>query len=118
MVPSRWGNLLEGLPRALATADGNEIFETLAETAGARVERIVSTGQASPEGFWYDQPGDELVLVVRGAASLEIEGREAPIDLTPGGWVLIPARCRHRVARTAEDEPTVWLAVHLTATSA
>jgi hypothetical protein len=26
---------------------------------------------------------------------------------------LIPAHCLHRVTRTANSEPTVWLAVHL-----
>ena len=31
----------------------------------------------------------------------------------PGDWVWLPARCRHRVAWTDPDAPTVWLAVHL-----
>jgi cupin 2 domain-containing protein len=45
------GNLLSGLPaRSLA----EEVVETLLELPGLRIERIVSTGQATPEGEWYD----------------------------------------------------------------
>ena len=33
-----------------------EITDTLLLTGRVRIERIVSTGQSSPEGFWYDQP--------------------------------------------------------------
>ena len=37
---------------------------------GLRIERIVSLGQASPPGFWYDQAEGEWVLVLAGAARL------------------------------------------------
>jgi hypothetical protein len=33
------------------------------------VERIVSLGQVSPPGFWYDQAEGEWVLVLASAAS-------------------------------------------------
>lgn len=110
-VPS--GNLLTGLPSGGLP---DELFSTLAETAASsgtvRIERILSTGQASPEGFWYDQGWDEFVLVVQGAARLQLEG-EAERALGPGDWTMIPAHRRHRVAWTAPDTPTVWLAVHI-----
>ena len=80
---------------------------------GARVERIVSTGQATPPGEWYDQDGDEWVVLLSGAAGLLFEGEAAARPLEPGDWVLIPAHARHRVEWTAADEPTVWLAVHM-----
>ena len=107
-----FGNLFDALPSLLEEGLHEESVESLAETRASRIERIVSTGQASPEGFWYDQETDELVVLLRGAASLEIAGRADPLDMAPGGWVLLPAHCRHRVARTSEDEPTLWLAVH------
>ena len=44
-------NLLRDLPDARAA----EITEALFERPGLRIERIVSFGQASPPGFWYDQ---------------------------------------------------------------
>jgi cupin 2 domain-containing protein len=78
---------------------------------GVRIERIVSNGQATPEAQPYDQAHDEWVLLLRGSASLWIDG-EGILDLDPGDHVLIPARRRHRVTRTADNEPTVWLAIH------
>ena len=101
------GDLLRDLPPDLP----EELVETLVEGDGVRIERIVSTGHASPEGFWYDQPGREFVLVVRGRARLEFDDGET-LDLEAGGWADIPPHRRHRVAWTAPDEPTVWLAVH------
>src|SRR5688572_21243822 len=100
-------NLFADLPAHLPA----EQFTTLLDAPSLRVERIVSTGHASPEGFWYDQPQNEWVLLLRGAARLRFEGQE-PIDLTPGSHVQIPAGRRHRVDRTSSDEPTVWLAIH------
>jgi cupin 2 domain-containing protein len=104
----RAGNLLRGLPDAGA----GEVFETLAEGAACRLLRIVSAGQASPVGEWYDQAEAEWVLLLSGAAGLLIEGEDAPRRLGPGDWLLLPARCRHRVAWTGAEAPTVWLALH------
>ena len=107
----RQGNLLAPPARA---ADA-ELVEVLVQGAGARIERIVSTGQASPPGFWYDQPDDEFVVLLVGAAVLRFEEGDCRLDLGPGDWVEIPARVRHRVESTQADPPTVWLAVHVTA---
>lgn len=106
------GNLFAGLP-AVALAD--EVTEVLARSGAVRIERIVSTGQASPPGQWYDQGWDEWVTVLRGAADLLIEGEAAPRRLGPGDWVFLPARCRHRVVGTAPGAATVWIAVHMPA---
>jgi len=76
-----------------------------------RIERIVSHGQASPPGFWYDQDWAEWVIVLAGAARLMFEGEAAPRELARGDYVYIPTHVRHRVEWTA-DTPTVWLAVH------
>ena len=100
-------SLLRDLPEDLP----EELVEILAEIDSIRIERIVSTGHASPKGFWYDQPQREFVLVVKGRARLEFDDGEA-LDLEAGGWADIPAHRRHRVAWTTPDEPTVWLAIH------
>jgi len=108
-VAVKAGSLLSGLPaRKLA----GEMVERLIERPGLRIERIVSTGQATPEGQWYDQETDEWVLVVAGKAGLRIEGEAADRELGPGDFVLLPAHCRHRVVWTEAEKPTVWLAVH------
>ncbi len=103
------GNLRSGLP-ARPLPDG--VVDLLVDRPGLRIERIVSTGQATPEGQWYDQDGDELVLVVDGAARLHIEGEATDRALSEGDWILLPARCRHRVTWTRAEPPTVWLAIH------
>jgi len=109
----RSGNLFADLP----TQSDAELMSILAERPGARVERIVSTGQASPAGFWYDQDWAEWVIVMAGAAGLLIEGEERPRSLQPGDYVELPAHVRHRVEWTDPNRPTVWLAVHWTGSS-
>jgi cupin 2 domain-containing protein len=104
----RRGNLLEGLARHRA----EEEIERLIDGANLRIERIVSTGQASPPGFWYDQPDDEFVVLLAGSARLRFEAGDLHLELKPGDWVEIPAHARHRVEWTQADPPTVWLAIH------
>ena len=113
MRETRRGNLLA----AVAPRGDAEIVDMLAQGRGVRVERIVSTGQASPPGFWYDQDDDEFVILLAGAAVLRFAEGDRRLDLAPGDWVEIPAHVRHRVESTQADPPTVWLAVHFTAAS-
>ena len=102
------GNLFAGL----ASGATDEKFDLLAQSPGVRIERIVSTGQASPPGFWYDQAEDEFVVLLSGSARLRLEQAPQAIDLKPGDWIVIPAHCRHRVEFTQADPPTVWLVCH------
>ncbi len=90
----------------------DELLQTVLQAESVRIERIVSRGHASPEGFWYDQGQDEWVMVLVGAARLRFEGDENALEMRPGDSVNIPAHRRHRVEWTTPDEPTVWLAVH------
>jgi len=88
-----------------------QVVEVLTR-AGIRIERIVSNGQASPPGFWYEQPQAEWVLLLQGEAQLRFEDEPAPRVLKPGDFVGIAPRRRHRVEFTHPHLPTVWLAVH------
>ena len=97
---------------ALPDHADEELVDELAAGDGVRIERIVSFGQASPPGSWYDQPLREWVMVVAGRAGLEFEGDGEVLEMGPGDHVDIPAHRRHRVAWTSAHEPTVWLAVH------
>ncbi|MCL2001730.1 MAG: cupin domain-containing protein [Planctomycetes bacterium] len=96
---------------ARQTARGErETVEILAGLADeARVERIISQGQASPPDFWYDQTEDEWVMLTAGTATVAFEDRQE--SLRAGDWLFIPTHCRHRVASASED--AVWLAVFL-----
>lgn len=105
--------LLNGLPERAP----RERVDTLLKRPGVRLERIVSTGQASPPGFWYDQAEDEWVILLAGAAALRFQDESADRALRPGDAVFISAHRRHRVAWTDPERPTVWLALHLTPNS-
>ena len=91
--------------------DEEEFVELLA-AANFRIERIVSTGQASAAGHWLDQDWAEWVVLLRGAARVLFAGESAPRALGPGDYLHIPAHRRHRVEWTAPDQATIWLAVH------
>ncbi len=75
-----------------------------------RVERIVSNGQISPAGFWYDQGEDEWVAVLQGEGHIQYENGEVTV-LRTGDWILLPAGMRHRVSYTSQVPPCIWLCV-------
>ena len=100
-------NLFADLPTDLP----EELVDILAQNKHVSIERIVSTGHASPEGFWYDQEQTEWVVVLKGEAELLFEGDDKPIHMKTGDHINIPANRKHRVEWTTPREPTVWLVV-------
>ena len=100
-------NLLRDLPDARAS----EITEVIGGAQGVRIERIVSLGQSSPAGFWYDQAETEWVLLLGGAARLRFADEPEARLMAPGDWVEIAPGRRHRIDWTDPVQPTVWLAV-------
>jgi cupin 2 domain-containing protein len=101
-------NLFTDIPAGLP----QEQIDQLVASPHVRIERIVSRGHASPDGFWYDQDWHEWVAVLAGSAGVLFEGETAPRTLRAGDHLLIPAHTRHRVAWTDAGQDTVWLAVH------
>jgi cupin 2 domain-containing protein len=89
----------------------NEAVEVLLSRPGMRIERIVSLGEASPPGFWYDQHEGEWVVLLSGAARLRFEDESEAQLLVPGDCLDIAPHRRHRVDWTDPATPTVWLAV-------
>lgn len=115
-------NTPSNLMHVLPDSAHGECFDDLLVRPGCRIERIVSHGQASPPGFWYEQGWDEWVLILAGEAVLGFERpSEHPseqwswcVSLQVGDNVLIPKDQRHRVESTAATGNTIWLAVHIT----
>ena len=101
-------NLFDNVPTDVV----EEHITQLLAAPNLEIERIVSVGQASPAGFWYDQPRSEWVVVLSGSAGLLIEGESQIRALRRGDHVHIPAHRRHRVEWTDKSQPTIWLAVH------
>ena len=89
----------------------NELIQDILITDSFKIERIVSKGHSSPEGFWYDQDQNEWVILLKGRAGLLLEGTDNIIELAPGDHINIPAHIKHRVEWTDPDIETVWIAV-------
>ncbi|MEZ5945131.1 MAG: cupin domain-containing protein [Planctomycetaceae bacterium] len=99
-------NLFDQIPDQLP----DELVSILAENSNVRIERIVSQGHSSPDGFWYDQDEHEWVALLAGAATLRFADGEF-VEMKAGDCVLIAAHRKHRVERTAASKATIWLAV-------
>lgn len=92
-----------------------EWVQILTEVPGLRIERIVSSGQVSPDGFYYDQEEDEWVAVLQGEACIQypLENGKREVRLSAGDFLFLPAHQRHRVSFTSERPPCIWLCVFL-----
>jgi len=101
-------NIFENIPASIP----NEIFQDLIDSGDVRIERILSHGQATPEGQWYDQDRNEWIFLIKGRAGLLFEGNKNVVILNEGDTLNIPAHVKHRVEWTDSNETTIWLAVH------
>jgi cupin 2 domain-containing protein len=85
-----------------------ELVTPLVAGTGFTVEQIISGRLESVAE--YDQDHDEWVVVLAGAAVLEVDG--VARDLQAGDWWLLPAGAPHRLLHT--EPGTSWLAVRST----
>jgi cupin 2 domain-containing protein len=102
------GTLFQDIPVELP----EENFDTICLSENVKIERIVSRGHASPEGFWYDQERNEFVLIVQGSAGLKLENERDIVVLRAGDYLNIGAHVKHRVEWTDPKCETIWFAVH------
>ena len=84
-----------------------ERFDTLLSHRNLVIERIVSGADIQP--VEYVQPQDEWVLLVQGAAVIDVAGTRT--GLGAGDYLFLPAGTPHRVESC--ELGTLWLAIHL-----
>jgi cupin 2 domain-containing protein len=84
-----------------------EIFDTLLEDKNIKINRIVSSDILDDELYIQDE--DEWVVLIKGSATIEMDGRE--IYLKSGDTLFIPSKTPHRVVKTQRD--TLWLCIHI-----
>ena len=93
--------------------DDIEKTYSLMSSSAFELEKIVSYGQITPEGQWYDQGHDEWVMLVKGTAVLRFED-EQQLTLNAGDILTISAHQKHRVEQCSRD--AIWLALHINQT--
>ena len=95
-------NIFADLPQQI----GAEDFFRLFQSGSTNVERIVSRSHCSPPDFWYDEPEDEWVIVLRGHATLDFEKGES-VELETGDYLTIPRLLLDRLKqrRSFEAQP-------------
>lgn len=103
---------MDNLFSELPPSSEAEAFLELLSKPGFEIQRIVSYGDASSPGFWYDPPNGEWILLLRGEARIRFEDEAEPLAMKPGDYVDIAPHRRHRIDWTDPSVPTVWLAVH------
>ncbi|MFA5215428.1 cupin domain-containing protein [Sulfuricurvum sp.] len=84
---------------------GKETFLLLHQTPTLKIEAIRS--RLSVAGVIYDQNEDEWVVLVRGSATMEIQGVKHA--LKEGDSVFLARHTRHQVLSTSDD--AVWIGV-------
>ena len=74
-------NIFKDIPSDLP----DELIEKIAgdATKDISIERIISRGHASPQGFWYDPVKNEFVILLKGKAGLIFKGSKKIVGLTP-----------------------------------
>lgn len=89
-----------------------ELFETIYSNDNILIERIISTGQTTPPGEWYDQDRDEWIILLQGEAELSYADGSR-LKLGVGDYVFLPAHHKHRVEYTSSEPICIWLAIHI-----
>jgi len=101
-------NIFTNIPNKI----NQEVFEDIVSNKNIKIERIISHGDITPKGEWYDQDTNEWVMLMQGEAILSFEDDKSSIKLTAGEYINIPAHIKHRVSWTTPNEKTIWLAIH------
>lgn len=78
---------LENIFKQIEDNFDSEIIDSIVNSDNIRIEKIVSKGHISPEGFWYDQEENEFVLLLQGEAALEFDNKNI-VHLKRGDYLI------------------------------
>jgi cupin 2 domain-containing protein len=92
--------------------DTAEVFENILCRDNIVIEKIISSGQKTPDKKWLQQDKDEWVILLQGSSELSFEN-ERSVTLKSGDYIFIPSNLKHRVERTSSEPVCIWLAVHM-----
>lgn len=98
------------IPECLPLDD--EIFENILYRNDVVIEKIVSSGQKTPDSQWLVQDKDEWVILLQGNSELSFEDGEK-LTLNKGDYIFIPSNLKHRVESTSVEPVCIWLTVHM-----
>jgi cupin 2 domain-containing protein len=88
-----------------------ELFQSILSNGNLSIERIISTGQKTPENQWLEQDKNEWVILLQGETEIMFKGEKSKI-LTAGDYVHIPENTKHKIIKTSTEPVCIWLAVH------
>lgn len=88
-----------------------ELFQSIISNDNLSIERIISTGQKTPDNQWLEQDKNEWVILLQGEAEMQFEDGISRI-LIAGDYLNIPKSTKHKVLRTTSEPACIWLAVH------
>ncbi|MEO8666542.1 MAG: cupin domain-containing protein, partial [Ignavibacteria bacterium] len=88
-----------------------ETFHEIISNENLTVERIISTGHATPDGQWLEDDRNEWVILLQGEAQLVFEEGKTH-TLRTGDYISIPKNKKHKVSKTSIDPPCIWLAIY------
>ena len=94
-----------------ALLPNEESIESLVSAKDISIERIISTGQITPQGECFDLDRDEWVILLQGKATLSYDDG-SQVNLQAGDYLYIPAHRKHRVEYTSVEPPCIWLAIY------
>jgi cupin 2 domain-containing protein len=89
-----------------------ELFESILSNGDVVIERILSSGQRTPEGLWLQQDKVEWVILLQGSSELSFENGKR-LTLNKGDYIFLPSDLKHRVEKTSANPICIWLAVHI-----
>jgi cupin 2 domain-containing protein len=89
-----------------------EVLIDLYKNKNCFVEKIISTGQVTPENQWLEEDSDEWVILLQGESEISFFNGDI-FKMGRGDYLLIPSNTKHRVESTSVNPPCIWVALHM-----